>query len=270
MRIEHQIAAVSAVQCPGGQQVKVGDEGAEASHVFDSAHQGLMGRIVLVDDWRALVAAIVDNDVDLVAAEARLGHGFLDRGLNRHPLRRLHRDQKIVGVLLDVVLNRVEMLNDVGKVAIAGAQLVHHQRNRGTRGVAVELAQRFPVLALVLRHLLHDRFELALDLLKIALNAFALGRRQRLEQFGCKHLAVTPRRHRQPRRGAQHADAFLLGTPLQLAKALLVTPLELLIDDVTSCPVLVAFEGCRQGSAQFLDEPFHRLAQPIAATRRQL
>ena len=126
------------------------------------------------------------------------------------------------------------------------------------------------MFALPLRHLLHDRFELALHLFEVLLDALALGLGQRLEHLGCEHLAVAPRRQRQPHRRAQHADAFLLGAPLQLAKGLLVALFELLVDDVAPRPVVVAFEGRRQGRAQLLDEPFHRLAQPVAATRRQL
>ena len=83
MGVEHQIATIGAVQCPRGQQVEVGDEGAEARHVLDPADQGLVGRVILVDHRRAVLPAIVDDDVDLIAAETRLGHGFLGRGRDR-------------------------------------------------------------------------------------------------------------------------------------------------------------------------------------------
>jgi hypothetical protein len=126
------------------------------------------------------------------------------------------------------------------------------------------------VLAFPLRHLLHDRFELSLHLFEVVLNTLALGLRQRLEQLGSQHLAVAPRRQRQPHRGAQQRNTLLLTTPLQLAKGLLVALLELLLDDVEARPVIVALEGRRQGRAQFLDESFHRLAQPGAASRREL
>jgi hypothetical protein len=51
---------------------------------------------------------------------------------------------------------------------------------------------------------------------------------------------------------------------------LLVALLELLVDHVAPRPVVVAFEGRRQGSAQLLDEPLHCIAQSVAATRREL
>jgi hypothetical protein len=236
--------------------------------VLDPADQCLVGRIVLVYHRGAVLAAIVHYDIDLVPPEARLCTGFLDRGRHRHSLRRLRRGQKIVGVFLYVLLDRIEMLNDFRKVAIAGAKLIHHQRYRRASGITIELANRLPVLALPLRHLLHDCFELALRLLKVVLDVFALCLRQRIEQLGCEHLAVAPRGQRQPHGRAQHGDTLLLSTPLQLAKGLLVAALELLINDVAPCSVVVAFDGRRQGGTQLLDESFHRLAKPIAASGR--
>jgi len=190
--VEHQIAAVGAVQCPWRQQVEVGNESAEASHVLDSPDQSLMGWIVLVNHRGAVLAAIVDDDIDLIAAEARLGHAFLDRSRGRCSLRRLRRGQKVVRVLLDVLLDRVQMLHDIGQLAIAGTQLVHHQRDRGTSRVAIELADSLPTLALPLRYFLHDRFELALHLFQIALDVLAVRLWQRLKQLGRQHLAVAP------------------------------------------------------------------------------
>src|SRR6516162_9749663 len=101
--------------------------------------------------------------------------------------------------------------------------------------------------------MLHNRFKFALDLLEIALDPLALGLRQRLKQLGCKYLAVVSRRQRQSHWRAQHSNALRLGTPLQLAKTLLVASLELLVDNIPSRSVIVAFEGCRQGNAQFVD-----------------
>ena len=72
LRVEDQIAAIGAVQRARHQQVEIGDEGAEAGEMLDPADQGLMGRVVLVDDRRAVLAAIVDETVDPVAAEARV------------------------------------------------------------------------------------------------------------------------------------------------------------------------------------------------------
>ena len=72
LRVEHEIAAIGAVQRARGQQVEIGDERAEAGEVLDPADQRLMRRVVLVDDRRAVPPAVVDDDVDLIAAEPRI------------------------------------------------------------------------------------------------------------------------------------------------------------------------------------------------------
>ena len=53
-RVEHQIAAIGPVQRAGHDQIEIGEQRAEARHVLDAADQVLMGRVVLVDDRRAL------------------------------------------------------------------------------------------------------------------------------------------------------------------------------------------------------------------------
>jgi hypothetical protein len=46
--IEHQIAAMGAVQGACGQQVEIGETGPKACDMLDATNQGLIGRIVLV------------------------------------------------------------------------------------------------------------------------------------------------------------------------------------------------------------------------------
>ena len=239
---------------------------------WDASDQGLMRRIVLVDDRGALLRAVVDDDVDLVAAKPCLAHRLFELGWDRHAgLRGRHRrGQEIVGVLLDVALDRVEVFRHIGQFAKAGAQLVHHQRDRAAGRLPVQIADRIAVLAFPLRHLLHDRFELALHLLDVALHPLALGLRQGLEHLRRQDLAVAPGRQRQPHRRAQQGDALLLGMALQFGERLLVALLELLVDDLAPRPVIVALEGRRQGRAQFPDQPLHRLAQARRTARRQL
>jgi hypothetical protein len=142
--------------------------------VLDPADQSLMGRVVLVDDGRAVSVAIVHNDVHLIAAETAFCDSLLDSGRHGRSLSRLRRRQKIIGVLFDVALDRIEILRDIGQVPITGTQLVHHHRNRGAGRLAVELAHCLTVLALRLRNLLHDRFELALHVFNIVLDPLPL------------------------------------------------------------------------------------------------
>src|SRR5215831_6760966 len=195
LRIEQQITAIGTMQCPRREQIEVGDERTEARNVLDPADQRLMGRIVLEYDRGALVGAVVDKDIDLVAPEAVLGDGLLDWGRHRPPWRGRRRlRQKIIGVLFDVALDGVEVLHDFGQVAMAGTQFVHHGCDCSAGGLASELAYRLAMLTLPLRDFLHDSFELALHLLQIVLDLFTLGRWQRFEHFRRQHLAVAPRR----------------------------------------------------------------------------
>src|SRR5215467_6395272 len=99
---------------------------------------------------------------------------------------------------------------------------------------------------------------------------FTLGRWQRIEHLRRQYLAVAARRERQAHWRAQQGDAFLFGTALQLAKTLVAASSELLLDDIAPRPVVIALEGRRQGDAQFLNEPFHPIAQPDGAPGRQL
>ena len=142
--------------------------------MLDPADQSLVGRVILVNNRGAALSTVVDNDVRLVAPEAGLGDRLLKGGRARHALARLRR-QKIVCVLFDVALDGIEIQRDIGEVVITGPQFVHHQCDRGPGRFAVERARGLAMLALPLRHLLHDRFELALNLPQVVLNPLALG-----------------------------------------------------------------------------------------------
>ena len=58
----------------------------------------------------------------------------------------------------NVAVQLLGRLETSRKIAVAGMQLVNHQRNRCTRLLRLRLAQGVAAL-LQLRHLLHDRFE---------------------------------------------------------------------------------------------------------------
>ena len=59
----------------------------------------------------------------------------------------------------NVAVQLLGRLETSRKIAVAGMQLVNHQRNCCTRLLRLRLAQGVAALALQLRHLLHDRFE---------------------------------------------------------------------------------------------------------------
>jgi len=80
LRIKQKIAAIGAVQGAGDQKVEIGNEGAEAGKMLDTAHQGLVGRVVLIDDPGAVQIAVVDNNIDLIAAETCFADSFVHWG----------------------------------------------------------------------------------------------------------------------------------------------------------------------------------------------
>ena len=169
--------------------------------MLDPPDQVLIGRVVLVDDRRALAPAIVDDDIDLVAAEPHLRRRAFRgrrrrRALGLLPLRRgrRRRRQEVVDVLLDVPLDRVEILEHIGEIAIPGPRLANQAGDGETGGLAIELARRLAVLALPLRHLAHDGFELALRRGEVGLDALALVLGQRVEILALHDLAVALRR----------------------------------------------------------------------------
>ena len=207
MRVEDQIAAIGPVQGARGQQVEVGDQGAEARKVFDPADEGLVGRVILVDHRRAALAAIVDQQVDPIAPKAR----FLDRcryrrrdrrGTGRVGRRR-RRSEKVVGVFLDVRFDSVEVFCDLGQIRIGGSDLSHQMHDREAGGFAAEVAHGIAMLALPLRHLPHDGLEFALGRFDFVLDRLALACREGFEGVGLQHLAVAHRRQRQTHRRAQ-------------------------------------------------------------------
>jgi hypothetical protein len=175
--VEDQIAAIGAVQSAREDQVEIGAQRTEPGEVFDAADKVLVGRVVLVDDRRALSPAVVDDDIDLIAAEPhvlRLGQG---RRRYRRPAglrrRRLLR-QEIVDVFLDVALDRIEIVEHVGQIGVTAAQIGDQAGNREPGGLAVKVAQLVTVRPFPLRHLPHHLFELGLRRLEVVLDAVAL------------------------------------------------------------------------------------------------
>src|SRR5437870_13634655 len=98
------------------------------------------------------------------------------------------------------------------------------------------------MLALPERHLAHQRFELALNALDLALGLRALVLRQSFEVLRAHHPAVALGRQSETHRGAQQRDALAFGMLLQCAEGLLAAFLELLLDDLLASVVVVALE----------------------------
>ena len=119
------------MQRPRHDQGEIRRQRAEARGVLDPADQRLVRRMILEDDGSARLAAVADDDVDLVAAKGRnllhqLRHRRYDRAFGRGPARR----QEIVGVLEDVVLDCVEISGHLGQVGIGFPELVEGADHR--------------------------------------------------------------------------------------------------------------------------------------------
>src|SRR3546814_9940210 len=70
LRVEHEVAAVGAVQGTGLDQGKVGNESAHFRAMLDEADQIGQRRVVLGDHRCAGLATAADHEVDLIALEA--------------------------------------------------------------------------------------------------------------------------------------------------------------------------------------------------------
>ena len=74
-RVQYEVAAVGAVQGARPQQSEIGQQRAHLRHVFGTADEIGLGRIVLVNDGRThavLAGRVADQDIDLVTAKGAL------------------------------------------------------------------------------------------------------------------------------------------------------------------------------------------------------
>jgi len=141
--IDHQIAAVCAMQRPALDQQEVGRKSTELRHVLDAANQIRVCRIVLVDHRSAGASAIVDQDVDAVAPQGgRLQQRAVDGELcaRWERLRHSRRTHQLFRVLDDVGLHRIEMGGDIGQVGMAPAQFGDGMADRVADRLLLEFA----------------------------------------------------------------------------------------------------------------------------------
>ena len=144
LSVEHEIAAIGAMQRARDDQVEIGDERAKTREMLDAADQVLMGRLILIDDRRTCPTGIVDEYVDLVAAERRhpLGH----RSFRLPGIAVLSGE--LLGMLEDVALDFAKIGHHRGEVSEGGAHLLQKVPHHDCRRVAVELADRVAMFAL--------------------------------------------------------------------------------------------------------------------------
>lgn len=258
--IEDQIAAIGLVQRARNDQIEIRDQGAETRQVLDAPDQVLMRRIVLEDDRRALRPGMLDDDIDLIAAQQRQLDAGRFRPLARRPFGTAGGDE-ILGMLEDVALDLAEIADHLDKIREGVARVVQEVADDYGGRVAVELTHGVAQLALPFGNVPHRRLELGLQRLDVGADPFAFRRRLALEDVRSDHFALMHRRQRQPHRRADERDALGLGLVLKRAERLLVAMLELLLDDLAPRAIVLPLEGCRQGHAQLACQPLHRVPE---------
>src|SRR5260370_15056780 len=142
--------------------------------------------------------------------------------------------------------------------------------NRKASRFPSEIAHRIAMRALPLRHLPHDRFELVLNALDLALDLLTLGRRKLFEHLWLQHFAAAFWCQGKTRRRAQQRYLLSLGELLQCSKRLFAALLELLVDHFATSAIVVALESRWQGCGQLLHQLLHRHRESRASPRRQL
>jgi hypothetical protein len=72
--VHEEVSPIGSVERTGLDQVEVGDESTHLSDMLYASNQVVVSGVFLVDDWRTLGLTVVDQDVDLIAAEPSLLH----------------------------------------------------------------------------------------------------------------------------------------------------------------------------------------------------
>jgi len=96
--VENEVAAIRPMQSARDQQVEIRDESAEPRHVLGPADECLVRRIVLVDNRRTVLSAIIYNDVDPIAAEPRILDCGARRGRQLRTWQLCRWAEEVVGV----------------------------------------------------------------------------------------------------------------------------------------------------------------------------
>ena len=264
-RIEQEVASVGTMQRPRPDQREIGDQRPELRDMIDATDEVLVSGMILLHDQRTLAVAVVDDEVDLVAAERRR----LRRSAHDARLR-LARLDEILGIFDHILLNRLHVLQHPRQIAVFLLQLRHVLPDRKQGHLAVELLQALALLAAPAHDISKNALELALQLADATLDARTLLVLQRREILRRDHLPVLERRESKARGRAQQPDVVLGGLAAQLSEGFLVTLREFGLDLPGARAVLVAFEDGRNGRTELVHECAHVVAQGRAAPGREL
>ncbi len=262
--VEHQVAAVGAVQGAGANQGEIGDQGAVVHVVLGAAHQVLMAGQILVDHGRPAGLAVIDQQVHLEAAEHRLRRnlgclGKKGRGVGQHGLT-----------------TGAQVLQYRSLLSVARLQLGERRLNGGIEHLAVQRVHLLAQLPRQQRHLPDGLGELALQDFHGRFNALLVFLGQRTKILGRHHIVAVAlavdRREGKAVGGGNQQDVLLPRlAPDRLHGIALALP-HGLIEVLQSILVFLALKQRGNGGAQFLyqlREVRHQLA-PHAGRQRQV
>ena len=249
---------------------EVGLQRAHVLHVFDPAYQMRECREVLEDDRSTIAVRFArHHDVHGIPLKLRLlvmpGRG--DGKVTVFVL--LHLGKKQIGILDQVRAD----FSDIG-LDHRGARKGRHDfsdrvLDSALYHLGVQFAHLAPSGALVFRHLLHDAFKVALNLLDIRLDRFLLVLRQLFELWWRNDIAILHRRNGEAHRGPQNGRAQVGGTLVECVQGCLLLLRIGLQDCLKPGLVLVALEQRRDIVCQVIDQILHRLFQAHSDARRQ-
>ncbi len=264
--VEHQVAAVGAVQGTGANQGEIGDQRAVVHVVLGAAHQVLMAGQILVDHGRPAGLAIIDQQVHLEAAEHRLRRNL--GGLGKK-CRRMGQHGLTTGA---------QMLQHRSLLTVARFQLGERRLDGGIEHLGVQRVHLLAQLPRQQRHLPDGLGELALQNFHVRFNALLIFLGQRTKVLGRHHIIAVAvalavdRREGKSVGGGNQQDVLLPRlAPDRLHGIALALP-HGLIKVLQSILVFLALEQRRNGGAQFLyqlREVRHQLA-PHAGRQRQV
>ena len=263
LHIQHQVAAVGAVQGAGLDQGEVGEQGAHVGHVLDAPDQVLVGRIVFEHHRCALGLGIVHQDVDRVAAEGIV----VGRGQLFAAVIKVAEQIDIGG---DVGLDLLEVGRHLAEVAVLGLQLIEKLADRQARGLAVEFAQAFLQLVLPLRDLVHGFLELFLELLQRLVKAALFLFGQGVELFRRERLFVFLRGQGETAGAAQQHDVALGGQLAQVLCRGVFLVFEVFDQFLVTALVFIVAKRGGDGDQQVFEQAAQVVAQQAPVAGRHL
>ena len=266
-RVQHEEAAAGTVQCAGADLTEVGLHRAERGAVVDAADEVVVGRIALEHDRRALVVAVIDNDVDAVAAQLLLAlHGLRLRDLGRSALLALDRAE-VARALGHVTLDVVQQRQYAGLVGPPFAELLQPRTDRGTRHVAGHRTGALAHLLAQAAGLPHGGANELVQLASAVLQLGALLLGEALERRGGQRLTIAHGNADEPRRRLLDLKAALARGTLDLLEDLLLLALDLAERLLAASLELLALERARD-LLTCAREQFVEIAPQVAAAPR--